>query len=312
MAKFEFLDKAGAQAIVDNVKVALNTKADKAALENNVKYLDFIHNGVNRKTIQLANYDSISGIDTKGNGHNLVMLSKWDIADFGATGVALNLNGKNERPTYNDDKELALVSDIDSKLAGYVKTSDVEATVATEVGKVINGAPETFDTLKEIADWIENHTDASELINDKADKTYVDEVKETLEDTIESNKAEVEAVLESKQDKGNYLEYTKDENGRKTIKLGNSDIFGAVANTEVIPDQVEGVTGWVSLMQLNKWNVCDFGSDKTLFNINIKRGMRPTIQETGVPGPQAHQMAYLSDIPEVTAISIEEIERMFA
>ena len=322
MAEFKFLDKQGAQAIVDNVKAALNTKADKTELENIVKYNDFVYNGVERKTIQLKNYDSISGIDTTGKGHNLVMLSKWDVADFGATGVHLNLNGSSERPTYNDDKEIAFLSDIPTvpSVDGFVTSDEVDDKIKTKIAEVVGGASEDFDTLKEIADALaDNDSVVAGLTSTIASKASTDDVaavKSELETAIKA-KADVSEVdtvkadLAKKQDKGNYLEYS-DDNGRKVVTLGNSDIFGAVANTEVIPDQVEGVSGWVSLMQVNKWNVADFGSDKTLFNINIKKGMRPTIQETGVPGPQAHQMAYLSDIPEVSTIPVSEINAMFA
>lgn len=55
-----------------------------------------------RKTIQLANYDSISGLDTSGSGHNLAMVSKWDVADFGATGLHANINTK-DTVTINDN-----------------------------------------------------------------------------------------------------------------------------------------------------------------------------------------------------------------
>lgn len=47
----------------------------------------------------------------------------------------------------------------DSTVAGSVAN-----TVATEVAKIIGGAPEAYDTLKEIADWITNHaTDAAAM-----------------------------------------------------------------------------------------------------------------------------------------------------
>ena len=46
-----------------------------------------------------------------------------------------------------------------------------------EVAKLVNGAPETFDTLKEIADYIEEHkeveTSLNAAIGNKADKTTV-------------------------------------------------------------------------------------------------------------------------------------------
>lgn len=103
--------------------------------------------------------------------------------------------------------------------------------------------------------------------------------------------------IETKQDKGNYLTYI-DANGRKVVQLNNNDIIGAVANEEPLPDKQEA-SGWVSLIHLNKWNVVDIGSDKVLANINTPKNVRPTIQEAGQSGPDAHKMAYLDDIEDL-------------
>ena len=55
-------------------------------------------------------------------------------------------------------------------LKGDAKTEgSVAHTVATEIAKVVNGAPASFDTLKEIADWIANDTTgAAAMANDIA------------------------------------------------------------------------------------------------------------------------------------------------
>lgn len=68
-----------------------------------------------RKTIQLKNYDSISGLSTTGVGFNIVMVSKWDKVDLGSSGISINLNGSETRPTYNDSKEIALMDDVNTK-----------------------------------------------------------------------------------------------------------------------------------------------------------------------------------------------------
>lgn len=110
-----------------------------ADLEGVVKYQEF---GEGRKTIQLSNYDNISGIDTKGEGHNLVMLSKWDKADFGAPGVELNLNGSADRPTYNDTKEIALTEDIEAAKEGlisYKVLEDGSKTIELANGDSLSG-----------------------------------------------------------------------------------------------------------------------------------------------------------------------------
>jgi hypothetical protein len=148
--------KADAES-VDNrfatVNEDLDSKADKIAvdaitekvdgisadLEGVVKYQEF---GEGRKTIQLSNYDNISGIDTKGEGHNLVMLSKWDKADFGAPGVELNLNGSADRPTYNDTKEIALTEDIEAAKEGlisYKVLEDGSKTIELANGDSLSG-----------------------------------------------------------------------------------------------------------------------------------------------------------------------------
>ena len=148
--------KADAES-VDNrfatVNEGLDSKADKIAvdaitekvdgisadLEGVVKYQEF---GEGRKTIQLSNYDNISGIDTKGEGHNLVMLSKWDKADFGAPGVELNLNGSADRPTYNDTKEIALTEDIETAKEGlisYKVLEDGSKTIELANGDSLSG-----------------------------------------------------------------------------------------------------------------------------------------------------------------------------
>lgn len=148
--------KADAES-VDNrfatVNEDLDSKADKIAvdaitekvdgisadLEGVVKYQEF---GEGRKTIQLSNYDNISGIDTKGEGHNLVMLSEWDKVDLGAPRLEVNLNGSAERPTYNDTKEIALTEDIEAAKEGlisYKVLEDGSKTIELANGDSLSG-----------------------------------------------------------------------------------------------------------------------------------------------------------------------------
>ena len=54
-----------------------------------------------RKTIQLANHDTISGIKTDGSGVNIAMVSKWDKVDLGSSQIQMNLNS-NADVTIND------------------------------------------------------------------------------------------------------------------------------------------------------------------------------------------------------------------
>lgn len=489
------------QAAIDE----LAEKADKTELEEAVKYQKF---GEDRKTIQLANYDNISGVATDGTSHNLVMLSKWDVADFGAPGVKINLNGSEARPTYNDTEEIALLKDVQGIViptkvsefendANYQSASQVDARIQ----EVVAAAPEALDTLKELADalgndpdfagtvttelakkansidvytkeeadakfitehqsleglatetWVESkgylteHQDISGLatkeevtessnevltnilgriwtntdkeesgnfdtsykhadgsyariwnetdgggsqyynsnkdtlsfvgVNDGNDGIHVQiyskkkstnvgarlnatpdgifygvgnsasiapenelvvkkditEVNTNLEAEIEArstadtqlqNDLQVEATTAREAEKANadaivaevsratekeaeieanlasavkFTTSTYEGRDKKVITLDNDELINARSNSEDLENKVNVGGKSISLIQLNRWNVVDVGSPYTLTNINTPKGQRPTVQEAGQSGPEANQIAYVSDV----------------
>ena len=239
--------------------VDLSEYATKEDIKNSVKYQEF---GDNRKTIQLNNYDSISGIDTKGTGHNLVMLSKWDVADFGAAGVKMNLNGSEERPTYNDNKEIALLDDInnvDNKLSNYITKEEVSE------GYQVKG------------DYLTEHQSLENY-------PTKDELKTEIDKTVQFTTSEYQG------------------RAKKVITLDNDELINAQSNSEELENKVDVNGKAISLIQLNRWNVVDVGSPYTLTNLNTPDGVRPTIQEKSQSVPEAHKIAYLSDFENINNI----------
>lgn len=106
-------DEAGQTYVTQTaLSESLAGKANTADLEGMVKYSPFVYNDQTRKTIQLANYDSLSGVTTQGVGVNLAMVSQWDKADFGSMQVTMNLNSKDGIVQLNDEKVLATVDQI--------------------------------------------------------------------------------------------------------------------------------------------------------------------------------------------------------
>lgn len=336
--------KADAES-VDNrfatVNEGLDSKADKIAvdaitekvdgisadLEGVVKYQEF---GEGRKTIQLSNYDNISGIDTKGEGHNLVMLSKWDKADFGAPGVELNLNGSADRPTYNDTKEIALTEDIEAAKEGlisYKVLEDGSKTIELANGDSLSGVnaegvagfnlakvtPENkveigsagmdlnlvgseprplFNGSKGIALSEDLETKAAELqdnINLKASQSDL----EAYMSATDTKVSELEANLASAV---KFTTSTYEGRDKKVITLDNDELINARSNSEDLENKVNVGGKSISLIQLNRWNVVNVGSPYTLTNINTPKGQRPTVQEAGQSGPEANQIAYVSDV----------------
>ena len=66
-----------------------------------------------------------------------------------------------------------------------VLQDDLSEAIRNLKAEIIGGAPEIYDTLKEIADYIEQHSDfvqyIEELVQGKADKSDVDEIANSLQ-----------------------------------------------------------------------------------------------------------------------------------
>lgn len=265
-----------------DVDVQVNIINDK--LDTKVELLPF---GESRKTIQLANHDNLSGIGTDGEGYNLAMISKWDKADYGSPRLPINLNGSEDRPTYNDTKEIALVEDIEG------------ITIPTKVSELENDSDfqddEQVDAKIQAAIDIQTGT-----INEKF--SNVDSSLGSLE-TLISEETEARGLTDTKlqEDLMKAVEGMvkhEDYKDKKIIVLSNAEQIVGQSNPDELEDKVD-VSGAISLIQLNKWNVVDIGSPITLTNINIPDGVRPTVQEKSQSGPNAHKMAYLDDIQKL-------------
>lgn len=209
--------------------------------------------------------------------------------------------------------------------AKYQSDSEVDSRIQN----VIGSAPEALDTLKELADLLGNDPDFAGTVTKelakKADKTEV-ELKANQSDVdvqvniindkfsnVDSSLGSLETLI-SEETEARGLADTKlqedlmkavegmvkheDYKDKKIIVLSNAEQIVGQSNPDELEDKVD-VSGAISLIQLNKWNVVDIGSPITLTNINIPDGVRPTVQEKSQSGPNAHKMAYLDDIQKL-------------
>ena len=206
-------------------KSELEPLATKEELANKV---DWVESTPDRKHIVLKNHDSVLGTATDGQTYNVAMVSKWDVADFGSAQLHLNLNSKDGVATINDDKVIATegfvadsianaieplatkseiadkanVSQIPTRTSELVNDSNFitshqsleeyakKTFVSEQIAEIVGGAPETLDTLKEIADALQDNATmamVSEAISTKAnaedvyDKTEVYNKQESEE-----------------------------------------------------------------------------------------------------------------------------------
>lgn len=90
------------------------TKEDlDKALDDKVSWTDInTEENHGRRAIVLPNHDNILGTTSEGETVNVAMVSKWNKTDLGSSKIEINLNGSADRPTYNDEKKLALLDDI--------------------------------------------------------------------------------------------------------------------------------------------------------------------------------------------------------
>lgn len=345
---------------IEELKAAVEGKADKTELEEAVKYQKF---GEDRKTIQLANYDNISGVATDGTSHNLVMLSKWDVADFGAPGVKINLNGSEARPTYNDDKEIALLEDIEAANDKYISYKELESgakTIELANGDSLSGVnsdgvagvnlakvtPENkveigsagmdlnlvgseprplFNGSKGIALSEDLETKAAELqdnINLKASQSDLEAYMSATDTKVSELEEKIgnvpTKVSELENDLGFQNEAQVDGKIKEAIDAippvdltpyaTKEEIEGQVKYKDIPSEQLPNrkavelakgdmlLGGGNNLVQLNCWGIVDLGTPVSPININTPKGQRPTVQEAGQSGPEANQIAYVSDV----------------
>lgn len=124
-------------------------------------------------------------------------------------------------------------------------------------------------------------------------------------------------LAQSIEDKTNSLKEGKvDWTSVPTTELPNRKSI-VLKNGDVILGGMVGDTDNASLVQLNRLGAADFGSPKVPFNINTPKDVRPTVQEAGQSGEEAHELAYLEDLNEVDnkiaqAVAAEKLERQAA
>ena len=228
--------KAAEKAAMDEVAKKQDKLATSENLTLNGNQLDVNKDKVvtfsdyeGRKIIQMENHNALSGIMTNGDGANLAMLSKWDVADFGSVKVHLNLNSK-DAATINDndviatDKDLALKADKTEveALSGKVelKAAKSEVYSKSEVDeKVASIDLSGLASKEELTSGLALKADKDELTSS------VSGINSTLE--TKAAKADVEALTETVNTKANKAELTTEVeglNGSINLKADKSEL----------------------------------------------------------------------------------------
>lgn len=112
------------------------------------------------KTILLANTDTaLNGASSNPIANKALVEA---LADY-VKSADLSIPTKVSELT--NDKKYQTDTDLVTALTPYAKSDDVTAEIIAEIAKVVAGAPESFDTLKEMSDWIAHHEDDATAMN---------------------------------------------------------------------------------------------------------------------------------------------------
>lgn len=145
----------------------------------------------------------------------------------------------------------AALGDILTALKALPSGDNVDSKISAAIDELIGGAPETYDTLKEIADYIGTHEDVSDALNTaiggKVDKVegkglsandFTDALKAKLE-AMESVTAEEKAAWSAKAD---ATAATSEADGlmSKEDKARLDGLRGVRYGTEVPEDMKDG------------------------------------------------------------------------
>lgn len=309
---------------IDNeIRPAIAKNADdisaiNEALLNKVEYTDVATSeNPGRKAIVLKNHDTILGNTTNGTSVNIAMVSKWDKVDLGSAQVSINLNGKDERPTYNDEKEIALLEDVQGLGATIVleKTNDLQYTL--KVGDAIVGTIDipkdqfvksvSYNEESKTIDFVFETTDGEQTVtvnvSDLVD-TYTAgngisltsnefslKIDATTQQYIEVSAEGLKIVNidEKLAEKVGLVDIATEENpNRKAIVLKNHDT--------ILGTTTEGATQ--NLIMMSKWNKVDVGTASNELNLNGS-AEHPTYNDE-------RELAFVDEIPSVEGLASEE------
>lgn len=140
-----------------------------------------------------------------------------------ATALQTLIDGKAEQTTVDT-------------LIGEDTGKSVRSISAEEVAKIVAGAPESFDTLKEIADWIQSDTTGAAKMSN--DISRLDAILDGIGDTTAGEQATVKAFVEAAIAALNIADYAKSadvtaELAKKVDKVDGSRLITNAEGTKL-------------------------------------------------------------------------------
>lgn len=197
-----------------------------------------------------------------------------------------SLAGKSE--VAYDDLAAALKTLIDGKAEGSVVTTlvgedtgkSVRAISAEEVAKIVAGADENYDTLKEIADWImSDTTGATKMANDI---TRLDAILDGIGDTTAGEYATVVAYVEAMIAALGIADYAKTADVNAELAKKVDKVEGSRLMTNAEATKLAGIADGAQVNVIEKIKVNGVeqtvGEDKSV-DVTVPTGAMANLDE---------------------------------
>ena len=149
--------------------------------------------------------------------------------------------------------------------------SRIDGSLTAEISNRIDGDKELLEQTNKLALSI---------------KKVYNYSKSKDEELVNAINAETERAIAEESKK---ISFTDLGDGRKAIVMENHDL--------ILGKDTKG--GSYNIAMISKWDNVDLGTSSLPINLNTPSGVRPTVQEAGQSGEEAHKIAYLSDFDDV-------------
>lgn len=197
----------GEENVIESIKVngVAQTVAEDKSVDITVPTVDVDKNYVDTELAKKANTSDIPSLDGYVTDEELnakgYLTSHQDISGKvdKVKGKSLIADTEIERlkgvKNYDD-------TNIKTELAKKANSTDVTKEISDKIAEVVAGAPESFDTLKEISDWISGHENDASAMNSaiKDNKSAI-----TTLQTDKANKTEIPTKVSELENDSSYL-----------------------------------------------------------------------------------------------------------
>lgn len=180
----------------------------------------------------------------------LAQMSKYNVQEYGSQTYPINLQGSKVRPTYNDDEELALISDLNK----------VRSELQSEIDEVVSGNLEDYVKKEELSTTLEDYYTKEEV--DAAIEAI--DVTEQLEDY--STTDQIESMLES------YINDAEYDSESSKILLKNKETDETIAEIDAAPFIQDGM---VSDVEITEGTGDNEGKQVLKVTFNTDAGQQP-------------------------------------